>query len=96
MGLGRVELPISRLSAKYDGEERAAPTTHRVVEGRKRAVPTNSWEAEARAFVALDTGEVRVYKGYFSYHSTEAKILQNELHLSKPSGASAAERMAGG
>jgi hypothetical protein len=46
--------------------------------------------------VALDTGEVRVYKGYWSYHSTEPKILESELHFSRPLHATAAERMAGG
>jgi hypothetical protein len=68
----------------------------KVVAGRKRAVPINDWSAEARAFVAVDTGEVRVYKGYFSYRSTEPKILANELHFAKPLRATAAERMSGG
>ena len=68
----------------------------KVIAGRKRAVPINAWDAEARAFVAVDTGEVRIYSGYFSYHSTEPKILANELHFAKPLGASAGERMTGG
>ena len=68
----------------------------KVVAGRKRAVPINAWDAEARAFVAVDTGEVRIYKGYFSYHSTEPRILANEFRFAKPLSASAAERMTGG
>ena len=67
----------------------------KVVNGRKRAVPINSWAAEGRAFVAVDTGEVRIYKGYFSYHSTEPKLLAGELRSSKPLGATARERMNG-
>ena len=67
----------------------------KIVNGRKRAVPINSRAAEGRAFVAVDTGEVRIYKGYFSYHSTEPKLLENELRFSKSLGATAAERMAG-
>jgi hypothetical protein len=65
----------------------------KIVGGRKRAVPINRWDAEARAFIAVDTGEVRVYSGYFSYHSTESKILANELHFAKPPHATAADRM---
>lgn len=67
----------------------------KMVAGRKRRVPINRWDAEARAFVAVDNGEVRIYKGYWSYRSTEPKILANELHFSKPLGARAAERMTG-
>ena len=65
----------------------------KIVEGRKRAVPINRWDAEACAFIAVDTGEVRIYKGCFSYHSTEAKILANELPFAKPLGATAAQRL---
>jgi hypothetical protein len=68
----------------------------KTVAGRKKRVPINCSDAEARAFVAVETGEVRIYKGYWSYHSTEPKILANELHFSKPLHSTAAERMAGG
>ena len=56
----------------------------KTVSGRKHRVPINRWDAEARAFVAADNGEVRIYKGYWSYHSTEPKLLANELRFSKP------------
>ena len=65
----------------------------KMVAGRKKRVPINRWDAEARAFVAVDTGEVRIYKGYWSHHSTEPKILANELHFSRPLGATVAGRM---
>jgi len=65
----------------------------RIVQGRKRRVPLNSWRAEARAFVALDTGEVRIYSSLWYYRSTESKLLATELHFSKPLRACAAERM---
>ena len=68
----------------------------KIIAGKKRAVPINRWDAEARAFIAVDTGEVRIYTGYFSYHSTEPKILANELRFSKPLNATAAMRMTGG
>ena len=66
---------------------------YRTVQGRKKRVPLNSWRAEARAFVALDTGEVRVYSSLWYYHSTESKLLANELRFSKPVRVTAAERM---
>ena len=56
----------------------------KIVAGRKKRVAIDRWDAEARAFVATDTGEVRIYKGYFSYHSTEPKILANELRFTTP------------
>ena len=65
----------------------------KTVAGRKRRVPINRWDAEARAFVAVGTGEVRIYRGYWSYHSIEPKILANELHFAKPLGASARQRL---
>jgi hypothetical protein len=68
----------------------------RVIERRRRRVPLNHWSAEGRAFVAVDTGETRIYMGLWNYHSTGPKILANELHFSKPLNATAAERMAGG
>lgn len=68
----------------------------RVVAGHKKRVPINRCDAEARAFVAVDTGEVLIYKGYFSYHSTNPQILANELHFAKPLHATAGERMMGG
>jgi hypothetical protein len=49
-----------------------------------------------RAFIAVYTGEVRIYKGRVSYHSIEPKVLANELRRAKPLHATAAERMAGG
>jgi hypothetical protein len=66
----------------------------KVVQGRKRAVPINSWSAEGRAFVAIDTGAVMIYNfGLVAYHVTEPKILADQLRVAKPPRASAAERM---
>jgi hypothetical protein len=45
-------------------------------EARRRAVPLNSWTADARAFVAIDDGDVMIYRyGYVAYHVTAPKIL---------------------
>lgn len=66
----------------------------KMVAGRKRRVPINRWDAEARAFVAVDTGEVRIYKGYWSYHATEPKILANELHFAKPLTSTQSSKLA--
>ena len=67
-----------------------AEGVHRVLQAR---VLLNSCQAEARAFVALDTGEVQIYSALWYYHSTEPKLLEGEFHFSKPLRASAAQRM---
>lgn len=57
----------------------------KIVQGRKRRVPINGWDAEARAFVAADTGDVLIYRfGYIAYRVTEPKILADQIRFAKP------------
>jgi hypothetical protein len=65
---------------------------------KKRAVPIGDWSAEARAFVPVSrVGPVLIHNfGLTPYRGTTARTLEQQLHFSKPLGASAAERMQGG
>ena len=66
----------------------------RVVDGKRRRIPLCDRRSEGRAFVAEDTGEVRIYAfGYVAYRSLEPKLLAGDFRFSKPLNASAAERM---
>jgi hypothetical protein len=68
----------------------------KTVQGRKRRVPLNHSDAEARAFVAVDDGTVLVYRfGCIAYRCTEPKLVEGQLHFAKPLHANAAERVAG-
>ena len=66
----------------------------KTVAGRKKRVPINRWDAEARAFVGVNSGVVLAYRfGYIAYRCTEPKLLEDQLRFAKPLNATAAERM---
>jgi hypothetical protein len=68
-----------------------------VVRDRRRALPINDHRAERRAFVAVEGGQVLVYEFLpVSYHSTEPKLIADQLRIAKPIDATAGERPNGG
>jgi len=68
-----------------------------VVRDRKRALPINDRRAEKRAFVPVGGGTVMIYEfGFTSYHTMEAKLVENQLRTAKPIDATAGERLNGG
>jgi hypothetical protein len=61
---------------------------------RRRRVPLNHWSAEARAFVPVDGGPVLIASFVpFGHHTTERKLMLDQLRFAKPLHANAAERM---
>jgi len=67
-----------------------------IVRGRKRALPINDERAERRAFVPVAGGTVLIYEFLpVSYHSTQQKLIQDQLRIAKPIDATAGERMDG-
>jgi hypothetical protein len=69
---------------------------YRVVRDRRRALPINDQRAERRAFVPVAGGTVLIYEFLpVSYHSTEPKLVQDQLRNAKPIDATAGERMDG-
>lgn len=72
----------------------------RVIDQRKRAVPINDLRAEKRAFVPAVPAagvDVLIYEfGPVSYHSTEPKLVNDQLRVAKPIDATAGERLNGG
>jgi len=69
---------------------------YHVVRGRRRALPINDYRAERRAFVPVAGGTVLIYEFLpVSYHSTEPKLVHDQLRIAKAIDASAGERMNG-
>ena len=69
----------------------------RVIDQRKQAVPINDLRAEKRAFVPASGGTVLIYDfGPVSYHSTQPKLVEDQLRVAKPIDATAGERLNGG
>jgi hypothetical protein len=63
---------------------------------RRRRVALNDRSAEARAFVPLDGGPVLIATfGPTGYHTTDRKLVLDQLQFAKPLNANAAERMTG-
>ena len=62
-----------------------------------RALSINDLRAEKRAFVPATGGTVLIYEfGPVSYHSTEKKLIDDQLRIAKPIDATAGERLNGG
>jgi len=56
----------------------------------------NDHRAERRAFVPVAGGTVLIYEFLpVSYHSTQQKLIQDQLRIAKPIDATAGERMDG-
>jgi hypothetical protein len=79
-----------------DADGRAWTVIDYRVDGRKKKrVPIGDARAGGRAFVPDGwSGEVMLYAfGAVAYHTTEPRILADQLRFAKPAGANALERM---